>query len=144
VNDLHVRAADPSDVAAILELFPTDSDSATRAVHHWVDSGSTRVCEQQGKLVGFAVTEATFFGHEFVEMLRVAPSARRMGAGSLLLSVISSERATSKLFTSTNLSNTPMQTLLKGLSWSSAGIVYGLDDDDPELFYAAPRLPSLA
>jgi hypothetical protein len=38
----------------------------------------------------------------------------------------------------TNLSNQPMQRLLTRLGWQSAGIVYGLDEGDPELFFLAP------
>jgi len=49
------------------------------------------------------------------------------------------QRDTAKLFTSTNLSNQPMQRLLARLGWRSVGIVYGLDEGDPELFYLAPR-----
>ena len=47
-------------------------------------------------------------------------------------------RASAKLFTSTNLSNQPMQRLLARLGWRSGGIVYGLDEGDPELFLLAP------
>jgi hypothetical protein len=32
-----------------------------------------------------------------------------------------------------------MQRLLARLGWSSVGIVYGLDEGDPELFYLAPE-----
>jgi hypothetical protein len=31
-----------------------------------------------------------------------------------------------------------MQRLLGRLGWQSAGIVYGLDEGDPELFFLAP------
>jgi hypothetical protein len=31
-----------------------------------------------------------------------------------------------------------MQRLLARLGWRSVGIVYGLDEGDPELFYLAP------
>ena len=32
-----------------------------------------------------------------------------------------------------------MQRLLARLAWRSVGIVYGLDEGDPELFYLAPK-----
>ncbi|HUZ56480.1 MAG TPA: hypothetical protein VMU94_28645 [Streptosporangiaceae bacterium] len=37
-----------------------------------------------------------------------------------------------------NLSNQPMQRLLARLGWRSVGIVYGLDEGDPELLFLAP------
>jgi hypothetical protein len=36
-----------------------------------------------------------------------------------------------------------MQRLLTRTGWRSAGIVYGLDEDDPELFFRAPDQPRL-
>jgi hypothetical protein len=60
------------------------------------------------------------------------------GIGAELLLDAQRQRETAKLFTSTKLSNQPMQRLLARLGWPSAGIVYGLDEDDPELFYLAP------
>ena len=43
--------------------------------------------------------------------------------------------ATSKLFTSTNLSNKPMQLLLAKLGYTLSGYIENLDPDDPELVY---------
>jgi len=84
------------------------------------------------------VTERAFFGHWFVAMLRVAEASRGQGIGAELLLDAQRQRDTAKLFTSTNLSNQPMQRLLARLGWRSVGIVYGLDEGDPELFYLAP------
>ena len=69
----------------------------------------------------------------------VAESARGHGIGAELLLDAQRQRETAKLFTSTNLSNQPMQRLLARLGWRSVGIVYGLDEGDPELFYLAPE-----
>jgi hypothetical protein len=43
---------------------------------------------------------------------------------------------TEKLFTSTNRSNTPMQSLLARTKFSQSGIVHNLDDGDPEIIYS--------
>ena len=72
-------------------------------------------------------------------MLMVAEGARGQGIGAELLLDAQQKRETAKLFTSTNLSNQPMQRLLARLGWRSVGIVYGLDEGDPELFYLAPK-----
>lgn len=42
---------------------------------------------------------------------------------------------TTKLFTSTNLSNLPMQALLTKLGYRLSGVIHNLDDGDPELVY---------
>jgi hypothetical protein len=41
----------------------------------------------------------------------------------------------SKLFTSTNLSNQPMQSLLANMGYRLCGVVEELDDGDPELVF---------
>lgn len=43
--------------------------------------------------------------------------------------------ATPKLFTSTNVSNLPMQALLRKLGYHESGIIFNLDPGDPELVY---------
>ena len=40
-----------------------------------------------------------------------------------------------KMFTSTNLSNAPMQRLLRARLWNPCGILNGLDEGDPEVFF---------
>jgi len=42
---------------------------------------------------------------------------------------------TPKLFTSTNLSNLPMQSLLVRRGYRLAGVIHYLDEGDPELVY---------
>ena len=98
-----------------------------------------RVAVVADEIVGYCVTERAFFGQWFVVMLMVAERARGQGIGAELLLEAQRQRDTAKLFTSTNLSNQPMQRLLARLGWPSVGIVYGLDEGDPELFYLAPK-----
>ena len=42
---------------------------------------------------------------------------------------------TPKLFTSTNLSNLPMQSLLAKLEYQLSGVIHNLDEGDPEIVY---------
>ena len=76
-----------------------------------------------------------FFDNGFVDMLHVDPDHRRCGVGSSILKHIESVCRTAKLFTSTNLSNLPMQGFLAHNGFHLCGTVHGLDPDDPELFY---------
>ncbi|MGN8051229.1 GNAT family N-acetyltransferase [Curtobacterium sp. 22159] len=108
------------------------------AVEQWLERSRVWLATDGVTVLGFAVTDQSFFGNKFVELVRVLPAARRRGVASGLLAAVSAARRTPKLFTSTNLSNHPMQLVLATLGWTFAGIVYGLDDGDPELFYQAP------
>ena len=108
------------------------------AIQRWVTTASTRVAQTQAQVIGYCVMEYTFFDQAFVTMLMVAANVRGRGTGAHLLLDAQQRRNTPKLFTSTNLSNQPMQRLLTRLGWQSAGIVYGLDKGDPELFFLAP------
>jgi ribosomal protein S18 acetylase RimI-like enzyme len=122
------------------------ADSLAASGHHgrraeiqqWVTTADTRMAQTPARVIGYCVTEYSFFGQAFVTMLMVAEDARGRGTGARLLLDAQQRRRTPKLFTSTNLSNQPMQRLLTRLGWQSAGIVYGLDEGDPELFFSAP------
>lgn len=114
------------------------SEETRATAIRWVGSGGTRVAVRRRNIGGFSVTAPTFFANDFIEMLQVRKDARRRAVASTLLNAASNQRSTEKLFTSTNLFSVPMQAVLSQLGWESVGIVYGLDDADPELFFKAP------
>ncbi len=101
--------------------------------HVW--AGVVRVAELDAEVVGYCAVEASFFEQAFVELVIVAERARRKGVGTHLMPDALERSQTKKLWTSTNLSNVAIQQLLLKLGWQSAGIVYGLDEGDPELFF---------
>ena len=86
-------------------------------------------------MLGYAVLEYTFFEQGFISMLYVRADHRRSGVGTALLSHLESVCRTRKLFTSTNLSNLPMQALLARLGYRLSGVIHDLDEGDPELVY---------
>jgi ribosomal protein S18 acetylase RimI-like enzyme len=131
--------ADAPEVVAIDTVAASGDNERLTAIEYWAADGSMRVAVAADEIVGYCVTERTFFGQWFVAVLTVAESARGHGIGAELLLDAQRQRETAKLFTSTNLSNQPMQRLLARLGWRSVGIVYGLDEGDPELFYLAPK-----
>jgi ribosomal protein S18 acetylase RimI-like enzyme len=136
-----IRDAVPQDAPQVvaIDMIAAVGGSERRAsIERWVADGSMRVAVAADEIVGYCVTERTFFGNRFVVLLMVAEGARGQGIGAELLLDAQRQRDTAKLFTSTNLSNQPMQRLLARLGWRSVGIVYGLDEGDPELFYLAP------
>lgn len=84
---------------------------------------------------GYGVLEYTFYDHGFISMLYVRPEYRRHGVGTALVRYFESLCQTAKLFTSTNLSNLPMQSLLVKLGYKFSGVIHELDAGDPELVY---------
>jgi ribosomal protein S18 acetylase RimI-like enzyme len=137
-----IRDAAPEDAPQVvaIDIVAAVGDCERRAsIEPWIAEGSMRVAIAADEIVGYCVTERAFFGHWFVVMLVIAEGARRQGIGTELPLDAQRQRAAAKLFTSTNLSNQPMQRLLARLGWRSVGIVYGLDEGDPELLYLAPE-----
>ena len=98
-------------------------------------AGDCHVAVDGGEVVGYAVLSHTFYGNGFVEMLYVHPDRRRRGAGAALLLHVESLCRTPKLFTSTNLSNLPMQSLLNRAGYAVSGVIHNLDEGDPEVVY---------
>jgi ribosomal protein S18 acetylase RimI-like enzyme len=90
------------------------------------------------QIAGYGVLEHSFFGYAFISMLYVHPDYRRRGVGTKLMQHLQSLCSTSKLFTSTNLSNLPMQSLLARLGYALSGVVHNIDEGDPELIYFKP------
>ncbi|TDD11688.1 N-acetyltransferase [Nonomuraea deserti] len=135
---LSVRAGRAADVEHLAILDPVaGSDGGERRgnIRRWCRDGAVLVAGTPTGLVGYVVVEYTFFEQGFVTMLMVAEPARGHGVGERLLRAAAASCRTGKLFTSTNLSNHPMQRLLQRIGWRPVGMVHGLDDGDPEVFY---------
>jgi ribosomal protein S18 acetylase RimI-like enzyme len=140
-QEITIRDAVTADVPLLAraDSLAAAGDTGRRAeIERWVTTADTRVAQAQARVAGYCVIEYTFFDQAFITMLMVARNERGHGIGARLLLDAQQRRTTPKLFTSTNLSNQPMQRLLTRLGWHSAGILYGLDDGDPELFFLAP------
>jgi ribosomal protein S18 acetylase RimI-like enzyme len=128
---------------AVLEdigfLSDCDREFGFGSRKEFVESASRRggayILEQEGKLIGVAVLEYTFFGHGFISLIYVSPAARRTGAGEMLLQYLVSICQTPKLFSSTNQSNHPMQALFAKAGFQPSGTIHNLDPNDPEIVY---------
>lgn len=124
-----IRLAEPADIGQL------DTLSSMRFEAWWLDEATVHVAELHGAIVGYVATTDDFFGRPFIASLFVGDLYRRRGAGSALVTVATTERDGERVFTSTNRSNTSMQRLLHRLDWRPCGIVDGIDEGDPELFY---------
>ena len=134
---MKIRDATPSDVPAIhgIDAMEAKEESRQQHIRQWVSEGNAVVATIDDVVVGYSVLDYTFFGQGFISILMVEKVSRRKGIATALVTHLEERCETGKLFTSTNESNKPMQALLKRLSYEPSGIVYNLDDDDPELFY---------
>lgn len=147
LGEFVVRRARAEDAGALIDVDPVAAggdDHRQAAVRRWCQEGAAVVAEGAAGPLGYCVVEYTFFEQGFVSMLMVAPAARGRGVGQQLLDAVAASCATPKLFTSTNVSNQPMRRLLQRAGWSPVGLLHGLDEGDPELFYLCPAGTSAA
>ena len=132
-----IRLALQEDVESLcaFDHLAQQEDSRRRFIQHAVQAGRCYLVETRQRVVGYAVLEYTFFEQGFISMLYIHPDYRRRGAGAMLMQHMESLCRTPKLFTSTNLSNCPMQALLAKRGYILSGVLHHLDEGDPELVY---------
>jgi GNAT superfamily N-acetyltransferase len=131
-----IRLATKSDIQTIStfdELAQTQNRK--QFIEQSVHSGNAFVALIKEQPVAYAVLEYSFYSQGFISMLYVSASERRKGYGQNLIKHLESICKTKKIFTSTNESNLPMQTLLVKLGYSPSGIINNLDENDPEIIY---------
>jgi len=139
---MKIRDATESDVTAMYAVDRVAIEEASRRqyIREWVKARQAIVALTDEVVVGYAVLEYTFFANAFISILMVDGTSRRQGIATALVKHFEETCVTNKLFTSTNKSNKPMQRLMHSMSYEPSGIVYNLDEGDPELFYVK-RLP---
>jgi ribosomal protein S18 acetylase RimI-like enzyme len=132
-----IRPANESDVEALcsLDLIARCENDPREFIRRAVVSGTCFVAVAEEEVIGYGVLNYTFYCNGHIEMLYVHSGQRRRGAGEALLQHMESLCQTSKLFTSTNLSNLPMQALLAKLEYVLSGVIHNLDEGDPEVVY---------
>lgn len=142
-HEERIRQAGRDDLQPILALDHKAAAGDLQRVsdlRRHVGAGNCYVRVDHGRVDGYVVvTPRGFFGRDFVDLLLVAPTARRSGIGAELLRAALALEGTRQVFTSTNRSNTPMRGLLTKESWQSSGELEGLDEGDPEVFYFSWR-----
>jgi ribosomal protein S18 acetylase RimI-like enzyme len=138
-----IRPATAVDLVAVLHLDPLALAGDRQRAEFLSRStavGECHVSVAGGTVTGFVVRRpAHFFGRDFVELLVVDTAYRRSGIGRALLRHALDTAFSTQVFTSTNVSNTPMRALLRAEDWSFSGQLDGLDEGDPELFFYKHR-----
>jgi|ERR1700730_14132561 N-acetylglutamate synthase-like GNAT family acetyltransferase len=128
--------ANRDDISAIF-AFDSEGTKAGRRefIRRAVDSGNAHILQEEGEAIALGILEYTFFEHGFISLVYVNQQERRTGVGEMLLRYLMSICRTPKLFSSTNLSNVPMQTLFAKVGFESSGIIHNLHPKDPEVIY---------
>jgi len=138
---ISIRLAGASDLEATLALTGSPLSDETKAVKlaKSISAGQCHLAEIGDEVVGYGVLTESFFGSGFVEALMVSPNHRRQAVGTAIMRHFANTCRTPKLWTSTNLSNLPMQNLLAREGFILSGVVDNIDPGDPELFYLKRR-----
>ena len=127
-----LRAARPDDVAAVSAIDPAGL-GRREEIRALVRDQVSLVAVQHGDIAGFlSLRPGHFYHRDFIDLLFVAPRWRRYGLGRGLVRAALRSASTSRVFTSTNASNTPMRELLRSEGWRPCGVLTGLDEGDPE------------
>jgi GNAT superfamily N-acetyltransferase len=130
-----VRAAQEDDVGAIVAI-DTQHPARHEEIRALVGEQASLVAVERGEVVGFAgVKPGHFYRRDFIDLLFVAARQRRQGVGRALMRAAVEGASTSRVFTSTNESNTSMRELLRVEGWTHSGVLTGLDEGDPELVF---------
>lgn len=134
---IEIRPAVPDDIAAItaFDLIAQKEDERVEFIRRVVHANEAYVAVEGETVIGYGVLNYTFYYQGCIDMLYVHAGHRRKGAGEALLAHMESLCRTKKLFTSTNLSNLPMQTLLAKMNYVLSGVIHNLDEDDREIVY---------
>ena len=134
---ISIRRANEDDLEALflLDLVAQRVNKRREFIARSVASGACFVAVAEDAVIGYGVLNYSFYENGCIEMLYVHSDHRRRGAGAALLRHMESLCETSKLFTSTNLSNLAMQSLLTKFEYVLSGMIHNLDEGDPEIVY---------
>lgn len=131
-----IRPATTDDFSEICAIDHLGQDrDRQNFLRHSIKQEQCHVAVHNNAIVGYVILEYTFFGLGFVSLLYTHTAHRRGGIGMRLMQHAEDICTTEKLFTSTNLTNHPMQKLLARRQYKLSGVIHDLDEGDPELFY---------
>jgi GNAT superfamily N-acetyltransferase len=133
-----VRPAADTDIEQIVRVdSPLQIKLPRRvSVQNAIGQGECFIALHDRILVGYGIMNHAFFDRGFVSLVYVDPTHRRRGVGSRLFDEFESRCRSSRIFTSTNLSNLPMHGFLASRCYTLSGVVQDIDEGDPEMFYS--------
>ena len=138
---MQIRQAIIEDYAALCAIDAVAATSPERRdrIRDWLASSRCYVAAgKDGVPVAYGVLTHEFFEQAFIQIVMVGREHQRQGFGAAVVSHLKSIARGSKLFSSTNLSNGPMQMLFAKSGFRISGYIDNLDDGDPELIFYHP------
>jgi ribosomal protein S18 acetylase RimI-like enzyme len=123
------------DQIQILDEKVIQSKSRFNVLEDFIKKNKCIIAHTEDNIVGFLLFNKIYFDKDFIELLIVDEEYRRKGIALKLIKHYENIIGSGKIFTSTNKSNQIMQKLLKAAGYKRSGIIYNLDNNDPELFY---------
>jgi len=94
------------------------------------------LAEVDAVIVGYAVlARRRFLDYDTLQMLMVEERYRGQRIGEMLLRRVQGLVLTDRFFVTTNLSNYPMQRMLRRLGYVGCGFIDELDPGDPEIVF---------
>lgn len=137
---MKVRLTTIDDYEALCAVDSVAETSQERRdqISEWLLSARCHVAEADGRIAAYGVLTDHFFGHPFIEMVMVGKDFRHQGFATEIIRYLLSTNPSSKIFSSTNTSNRPMQMLFAKLGFKPTGYVDNLDEGDPEIIFYHP------
>ena len=131
------RQAVTSDIEQIISFdhIAQQEQSRVNYISQTIDAGECFTAVLDNIIVGYAVFNYNFYEQGMIDMLYINPTHRRKGIGRKFIEYFIDICKTEKLFTSTNQSNKSTQNLLEQAGFQKSGVIYNLDEDDPEIVY---------
>lgn len=127
-----IRSARPDDAAIIREFDIFAGDRGGDIIN-----GRVFVCEIDRKVGGYiSVASYRFHGYLYIQFLCIHKEFRRRGIASVLIAHVESQHANTRLFISTESTNTAMLCLLRTHGYCISGALSGLNrDGSQEVFF---------
>ncbi|MCK3779795.1 GNAT family N-acetyltransferase [Ensifer sesbaniae] len=140
---MRIRPAVKDDHPALCAIDSVVADDPKRSddIANWIEAGCCHLVEIDGAIAAYGVLTYRFFGHGFIEIVMVGSAYRRRGLGAALIAYFQSICAGSKLFSSTNMSNRPMQELFIRAGFQPSGYIDNLAENDPEIVFYSRLKP---
>ena len=129
------RLTDLEALKAIDSFYLDGHTERADEIADWLRGGQAYVAMDRGAACAYAALGHAYFRKPTIEMLMVAETHRRKGIARQLVGWLEAQAAGPEIWTSTNLSNHPMQRLLASLGYELTGFINNLDPGDPELFF---------
>jgi ribosomal protein S18 acetylase RimI-like enzyme len=118
-----------------IDVKTANSTERTGLIKSSVENRQCLIAKDSGSVAGFLIFNRSFFGNFFIGLVVVNQAFRQRGIGSALIKHFENGMKKNKIFTSTNRSNKAMQKLLVNSGYDESGIIYNLDEDDPEIIF---------